>query len=148
MSDMGADTVATNESQERMARRRSQRWREAWYASPEYQAHRWDWERYRRYKRKHPWSGVPWLILKWLCRCWGMTLGGRPPKGRRCTKRLGSRFCWGWRVAGTDRCGRHPRARVARPSVAREPGADRCARHPRARDAPPPDAREPGVQLT
>jgi hypothetical protein len=44
----------------------------------------------------------------------GGLLGGRPPQEQRCTKRIGKggntgRFCWGWRVDGTDRCWRHPR---------------------------------------
>ncbi len=36
--------------------------------------------------------------------------GAHPPKERRCTKRLGSRFCWNWREASSDRCWVHPRA--------------------------------------
>jgi len=39
---------------------------------------------------------------------WGRELGGRPPQARRCTKRLGTRLCWNWRVNGTTRCHRHP----------------------------------------
>jgi hypothetical protein len=34
---------------------------------------------------------------------------GVPQRTRRCRKRLGSRFCWGWRAPGTDRCSRHRR---------------------------------------
>lgn len=39
----------------------------------------------------------------------GRRYGGRPPRRRRCSKRLGSRFCWNWSAAGTDRCRLHPR---------------------------------------
>ena len=122
MRGMGADTVATDESRQRMARRRRQRLRERRERDPDDVALRRWIEQRRRYLRRHPWADRPWVILQWFCRCWGMTLGGRPPKARRCTKRLGSRFCWGWRVAGTDRCARHPRARVAPPPDARERG--------------------------
>lgn len=55
----------------------------------------------------------------------GAQLGGRPPAGQRCTKRLGGRghlgrFCWGWIAPGTDRCTKHPRpVRAARPAPAK-----------------------------
>ena len=39
----------------------------------------------------------------------GRWLGGRPPKSRRCTKRLGTRLCWNWRESEMDRCRLHVR---------------------------------------
>jgi hypothetical protein len=87
--------VAAYESQQRMERRRQQRLRERWECDPDYVALRRWVEQRRRYLTRHPWANCPSVILQWFCRCWGMTLGGRPPKARRCTKRLGSRFCWG-----------------------------------------------------
>jgi hypothetical protein len=60
-------------------------------------------------RRRMPWANVREL-QGW---CWLTgTLGGRPKRtGYRCTKRLGSRFCWNWRAVGSDRCWRHKRAR-------------------------------------
>ena len=72
--------------------------------------------RYRRKVRRLRWPSVhPTLMggdrgpLQWLCGIAGRRHGGRPPPEQRCTKRLGTRFCWNWRSEGTDRCWRHPR---------------------------------------
>jgi hypothetical protein len=124
--------MATVASEQRMARRRRQREEAQWRASPEYLAFRHWLEARRRYLTRHPWATCPWVVLKWQCRVWGMTLGGRPPKARRCRKRLGSRFCWGWRVPGTDRCRRHPRPHTTR---GEENGADPIRQNPTAQPA-------------
>jgi hypothetical protein len=49
-----------------------------------------------------------WEIREY-CVWAGRVLGGRPAEERRCTKRLGTRRCWNWRVKGTDRCHLHQR---------------------------------------
>jgi hypothetical protein len=104
--------MATEESQKRMeCRRRQRRW-EQFNREPEVIALRREIARRRRYRQRHPYSGnTPGERGLRLIRCIsaGIQLGGRPPKPRRCTKRLGSRFCWGWRESGTDRCDRHRR---------------------------------------
>ena len=64
--------------------------------------------RCQRYRAKHPYAGQLGLIYL-RCVYMGKWLGGRARKARRCTKRLGSRLCWNWRVWGTDRCYRHRR---------------------------------------
>jgi hypothetical protein len=59
-------------------------------------------------RRRMPWANASEL---WF-RCWlaGGLEGGRPKDvSHRCTKRLGSRLCWNWRAAGSDRCWRHQR---------------------------------------
>lgn len=100
---MGVDTEATYESERRMARRLHQA-RALFKASPA--ARRFLLARARR-RRRHPYCDVPPMILWMWCRQWGRELGGRPPKARRCTKLLGTRHCWNWRVEGTTRCYRH-----------------------------------------
>lgn len=55
-------------------------------------------------------TGFPNLSDDWIqmaCAMAGRELGGRPSRERRCTKRLGTRYCWNWRVGGTDRCHLH-----------------------------------------
>lgn len=47
--------------------------------------------------------------LRAYCAAQGRAKGGRPTLDRRCTKRLGTRFCWLWRTGETDRCLRHQR---------------------------------------
>ena len=104
--------MATEESQKRMDRRRRQRRWEAWNREPEVIALRREIARRRRYRQRHPYSGnAPGVRGLLLIRCIsaGIQLGGRPPKARRCRKRVGSRFCWGWREFGHDRCYRHRR---------------------------------------
>jgi hypothetical protein len=104
--------VATIESEKRMERRRRQRWWEQLNRDPEVIALRREIARRQRYQQRHPFSGQhPGLRgLLWLhCVYAGIRLGGRPPLARRCTKRLGSRFCWGWRASDSDRCYRHRR---------------------------------------
>ncbi len=98
--------MATYESRQRMARRRAHRSFEAWKARPDVQAMLHD--QHRRLRR-HPYRFVHPGLLWLYCYQWGRELGGRPPKARRCTKRLGTRYCWNWRVKGTTRCHRHPR---------------------------------------
>ena len=110
----GRTPLATIESQKRMARRRRQRWWERLNRDPEVMALRRAMARRQRYRRRHPFSGSehdPGLrgLLFMRCVYMGITLGGRPPKTRRCTKRLGTRYCWNWRAPGTDRCLRHGR---------------------------------------
>jgi hypothetical protein len=98
--------MATRASQQRMARRFHQRFRETLEASPGFQAA----VRARRcHRRRHPYCDVHPRYLRALCVQWGRELGGRPPRNRRCTKRLGTRYCWNWRVEGTTRCWRHQR---------------------------------------
>jgi hypothetical protein len=98
--------MATEQSLKRSARRRVQRWREQWMADPAMQALRREIRARQRYEQRHPFSRLPELAL---LHCWakGIELGGRPPKARRCTKRLGSRLCWNWRMPGSSRCYRH-----------------------------------------
>lgn len=59
--------------------------------------------------RRRRWPNADPVLAKWLCAMKGRELGGRPARERRCTKRLGSRRCWGWRAPGSDRCYLHPR---------------------------------------
>jgi hypothetical protein len=102
--------MATEESEKRMERRRFQKWREQWYAQPEVQVLRRAIAARQKYRQRHPFSGQhPGLRgLLWLhCVNAGIRLGGRPANARRCTKRLGTRYCWNWRAPGTDRCYRH-----------------------------------------
>jgi hypothetical protein len=94
--------MATQESEDRMVRRHLQRYREAF--EPAVQAWRRD---QRRRTQRHPYRHVHPALLWLFCRWWGSALGGRPPQERRCTKRLGTRYCWNWRVEGTTRCHRH-----------------------------------------
>jgi hypothetical protein len=104
--------VATIESQKRMERRRRQRRWEQFNREPEVIALRREIARRQRYRQRHPYSGnTPGVRGLLLIRCIsaGIQLGGRPPLARRCTKRLGSRFCWNWRAAESDRCYRHGR---------------------------------------
>jgi len=105
--------MATEESQKRMERRRHQRWWEQLNRDSEVIALRRYIAATRRYRQRHPFSGQrPGLRgLLWLhCVNAGLRFGGRPPKARRCRKRLGSRLCWNWRAPGTDRCSQHRRA--------------------------------------
>lgn len=98
--------MATYESRQRMARRRGQQALAALRARPDVQAMLRD---QRRRLRRHPYRFVhPGCLLLYYYQ-WGRELGGRPPKARRCTKRLGTRSCWNWRVKGTTRCHRHQR---------------------------------------
>ena len=83
--------MATFESQERMARRRHQRWREERQKDPAVQAFRRQLAAYQRYRLRHPFSGLPPSLLWMHCLLAGIQQGGRPPKARRCTKRLGTR---------------------------------------------------------
>jgi hypothetical protein len=101
--------MATYESQKRMERRRHQRWREAFNRDPEVIALRRYVAARQRYERRHPFSGRLRPLLRLHCMAAGILKGGRPSAARRCTKRLGSRFCWNWRAPGTDRCSRHGR---------------------------------------
>jgi hypothetical protein len=101
--------MATIESQKCMERRRHQRYREWFNAQPEVQAFRRQINARQRYRRRHPFSGQHPGLLRMHCIVAGIQLGGRPPKARRCTKRLGSRFCWNWRAAESNRCYRHDR---------------------------------------
>ena len=97
--------MATSESRQRMERRRRQQALAALRARPDVQALLHD--QHRRLRR-HPYRFVHPGLLWLYCYQWGRELGGRPPKARRCTKRLGTRLCWNWRVNGTTRCHRHP----------------------------------------
>jgi hypothetical protein len=101
--------MATLESEKRMERRRHQRWWEALNRDPQIIALRRYIAARQRYQQRHPFSGRPWGLLYMHCAWIGREQGGRPPQARRCTKRLGSRFCWNWRAPGTDRCYRHGR---------------------------------------
>jgi hypothetical protein len=56
-----------------------------------------------------PLARVPPEVVRLFCIADGMNLGGRPARSRRCTKRLGSQFCWNWREPRADRCWRHAR---------------------------------------
>ena len=96
--------MATQESEQRMARRFFQRFRETLEDSPAFHQHMRTWARHRR---RHPYCDVPPRALRALCVQWGRALGGRPPRARRCTKRLGTRYCWNWHALGTTRCHRH-----------------------------------------
>jgi hypothetical protein len=99
--------MATFERQPRSTRRHH-RWVERWQRDAEYLTLHQRLEARLRYQHKHPWSG-PLKPLLWMHGLLaGIQLGGRP-KARRCTKRLGTRYCWNWQVLGTDRCARHGR---------------------------------------
>jgi hypothetical protein len=103
--------MATLESRERMARRRRQKLREAMCADPEMQALSRAIRAQLRYHARHPWARFP-ALLRMNCIAAGIARGGRPrraQRARRCTKRLGTRYCWNWQVRGTDRCYRHGR---------------------------------------
>jgi hypothetical protein len=71
----------------------------------------------KRRRSRHLWQVWPPGILRTAaqlayCSIKGRELGDRPPAARWCPKRLPpgtGRQCWNWRVAGTDRCWRHPR---------------------------------------
>jgi hypothetical protein len=98
--------MAKRESEERNARRRRQRWREGLRMDPELRAVLREIQRRRRRRR---WPGMPQIVVDMLCGTLGRERGGCPPRERRCTKRLGSRLCWGWRAEGSDRCRLHLR---------------------------------------
>lgn len=100
--------MATWASQQRMERRRQQRARERRHADPQMIALGRYLDARARYMARHPWARHPALLRMW-CMASGIRFGGRPPKVRRCTKRLGSRFCWNWRLPDTDRCALHAR---------------------------------------
>jgi hypothetical protein len=100
--------MATWASQKRMERRRRQRYWQRFNADPEIQAIRRSVGARLRYEARHPWIRFP-ALMRMHCIGIGILQGGRPPKARRCTKRLGSRRCWNWRTPGTDRCYRHGR---------------------------------------
>jgi hypothetical protein len=99
--------MATWESEKRMQRRRSQRFREEFNADPEIIAFRHAFDQRQKYLGKHPFSGRPPGLLYMHCVWAGWTLGGRAKGSRRCTKRLGTRVCHNWRIPGTTRCYRH-----------------------------------------
>jgi hypothetical protein len=101
--------MATPESEARMERRRFQKWREQWYAQPEVPALRRAIAARQRYQQRHPFSGRHPGLLYMHCVTAGIEQGGRPPKTRRCTKRLRTRYCWHWRAPASDRCSRHGR---------------------------------------
>jgi hypothetical protein len=101
--------MATEESEKRMERRRRQHWWEALNRDPEIIALRRYIAARQRYQQRHPFSGRPWGLLYMHCAWIGREQGGRPPRARRCTKRLGTRMCWNWQAMGTDRCSRHRR---------------------------------------
>jgi hypothetical protein len=104
--------MATLEFEKRMERRRRQRWWEELNRQPEVMVLRREIARRARYQRRHPFSGQSASIRGLLymhCVYMGIRFGGRARKARRCTKQLGSRLCWNWRVSGTDRCYRHGR---------------------------------------
>jgi hypothetical protein len=61
----------------------------------------------RRCLRRHPYTHAAPGYLWQVYADWGRLLGGRPRTVDRCTKRLGTRLCWNWRVEGTTRCWRH-----------------------------------------
>jgi hypothetical protein len=101
--------VATIESEKRMERRRRQRWWAQFNRDPEVIALWREIARRQRYRQRHPYSGYKHNsglrgLLYLHCVSVGIQLGGRPPKARRCRKRLGTCYCWNWREAGTDRC--------------------------------------------
>jgi hypothetical protein len=100
--------MATWESEKRMERRRTQRYWEQFNADPEIIALRRYIAARQRYQARHPYSGLPSLV-RMICMAAGIREGGRPPKARRCRKRLGSRLCWNRRAPGTNRCYRHGR---------------------------------------
>ena len=100
--------MATWESEKRMERRRNQKWWEELNRQPEVIALRREMARRQRYLRRHPYAGQPTLAYM-HCVYMGIRLGGRARKARRCTKRLGTKLCWNWRVGGTHRCHRHGR---------------------------------------
>jgi hypothetical protein len=102
--------MATRESEKRMERRRNQKWWEELNRQPEVIALRREMARRQRYLRRHPYAGQPTLAYM-HCVYMGIRLGGRARKARRCTKRLGTKLCWNWRVGGTDRCHRHERGK-------------------------------------
>jgi hypothetical protein len=106
--------MPSEESRKRCERRRHQRWRERWMADPEIQVLRRVLEARRRYRQRHPFTGYaerPEVRGHMLMHCIsaGVIRGGRPPQARRCTKRLGTRYCWNWQARGADRCHLHPR---------------------------------------
>ena len=112
MIALEADTLmATIESEKRMERRRRRKYFQRLYADPEFIALRRYIHRQVAYEAAHPWRRFPHL-MRFYCMGVGINEGGRPPKARRCTKRLGSRRCWNWRSTGTDRCHRHGRQPV------------------------------------
>jgi len=103
--------MATEESRKRSARRHHQRVLEQWHASPEYQAGKRYLLAQRCYRLRHPYTGsqhnpITRALLFIRCTYAGIKLGVRPPMDRRCRKRLGSRYCWNWRIVG-DRCQKH-----------------------------------------
>lgn len=109
--------MATEESQQRMERRRHQRWWERLNREPEVIALRRYIASREKYRQRHPFSGErPGVrgLLYMHCVTAGIEQGGRPPRARRCTKRLHSRRCWNWRESGRDRCSRHRRAQGGR----------------------------------
>src|SRR5215211_2124386 len=108
MRVMRRTPMATIESQKRSERQRNQKWWERLNRTPEVIALQREIARRQRYGAKHPYAGQPGLIYM-RCVYMGIRLGGRARKARRCRKRLGIRYCWNWRVAGTDRCSRHRR---------------------------------------
>ena len=104
MKGKRADNVDTYEqSWARQERREYARFKAQWYASPEY-------KRFKRNQRRRRWPLASPDVVRFFCWWIGFLQGGKPKHAaRRCTKRLGSRLCWNWRVGGTDRCHRHQR---------------------------------------
>jgi hypothetical protein len=103
--------MATEDSRERRARRRMQRWLEWVYTLPEVRSFL---REARRKRKRRRWPGASADSIRAHCALEGWRKGGRPPTHRHCTKRLRSRRGWNWQVAGTDRCHRHQRAAIVR----------------------------------
>jgi hypothetical protein len=104
--------MATIASAKRSERRRRQKSWERWIRQPEVVALRREILRRHRYRERHPFAGLTAMRGSplWLyCFMAGMHEGGRPPRAKRCTKRLGTRLCWGWRESDSDRCYQHRR---------------------------------------
>jgi len=102
---------------ERTLRRRVQRFRERALEPLSEELGARNRERRRKAKRRrwpdlHPENfGGDRGPLEWWCGWVGAVEGGagRPPKERRCSKRLGTRLCRNWRRGDSDRCWRHQR---------------------------------------
>jgi hypothetical protein len=115
--------MPTDASITRQVRRQLLKAMEVWRASPEYQARMRAQQRQQRRQQQReirqrrfafmavgnadsPW---PQVFKEWYIKHLGRTLGGKPSRHRRCTKRLGTRQCWNWRTSHSDRCHRHSR---------------------------------------
>lgn len=121
MGGIGSGRKRDESASDRTIKRDLQRMYAEIYAQPWYK------QRLRNLRRRrYPNRRVE--TVQWWCGHVGRKLGGRPPKYRRCTKRLGTRFCWNWRVDGTDRCRLHPRGRGTRQTQRRKPRSERRGR--------------------